>query len=409
MAQIDEFRAARQSGGDVAHAFNRRVLPHVARFRRLQAPDGGVVGDPDAARRALDAVAAGLRDVAHRFPGVRGTGEALTDLSAWRDAGLDRSPDFQATQRHWTPPAPGEPAVFAAPVRTPNSAGPRGYHLEALLLEGIAPRLSPPLAAALGSHRWTCGFASALAASEGYTRGQCAVLFAENVATATIPARQSFAVFLVDRFPRLYAGHTARVCDRLVHPSDRPVTHLASGDLAALRCAWLAVHDTFHNVGDRPHRVNLRSKTRTLDAIADEVKADSAAFLAFRRAGAGDEAVARVMLLDRLLRLALDPRTRTGVDARVGRAFFNVLWREEAIRARGGALRFDWARIAAVLEDVHASIVELESFADDVVYSRQLGRIAGHRLSVVPFSADDPFATVVERRFLESIEFGGTA
>ena len=92
------------------------VAPHVATLQALQDPETGGVLDPEAAERALDALARGVEEVgvAVRVPDAGAAFRA--DVARWRFDGLECTPNFDRSMDALSEPANLEPFFLVAPV-----------------------------------------------------------------------------------------------------------------------------------------------------------------------------------------------------------------------------------------------------------------------------------------------------
>lgn len=348
-----------------------RIVPLVNRVRAAQAADGRIAGDPAWAAAALTALVPEVRAVAGET-GQAGCAEAFgCDLGRWLAAGLDTPPDFVATGRAYRPGPDGAPSLLVAPIVTTNGPAPVGARLECLLIVPEEPAECRAAATALGTSPLGCRYARFVAGSDGYARGNCLVCFSESVAARSPDPGQHFAVFLMNKFHRIFTRQTLPAVRRLFGQADAlfgglrwRAGRLTPAETYAARCVWATGHEHYHQTGPRPLGENLGVKSNWFCGLLEELKVDARVVLAAAR---GDlpfhREVAEFVLFDRMFRYPAHPEATRNFDAGTGVFLFEWLAARRAI-THGRRLRLDLDRCLAALDELAGAVTELERGPD---------------------------------------------
>ena len=135
----------------------------------------------------------------------------------------------------------------------------------------------------------SCRFGRLVTGSAGYTRGNCLVCFSEQVAARKAGSGQNFALFLLNKFHRIFLHETMPEVHRLLGTGDRLFGGhrwlsevLSPAENYAARCACAAAHESFHQAGPRPLRDHLRVKMNWFCGVLEEIKVDAKVIIAAR-------------------------------------------------------------------------------------------------------------------------------
>lgn len=182
--------------GEVTHLDNA-VTPLVHQMQEYQRADGSV--EPrhcDAAAQTLIA----LRDELHRsalFP--KRSREAFDlDLASWQAAGLDSPPQFDASRDAIEGPGDKELAIFAGPTTMPNSDT-RSPLFQLVLIMRDEPDSLDVVRENYPHLESACQTTRVLTGSRQATKGQCVVLFPENIPAASKVSRAEFRLVLYEQ------------------------------------------------------------------------------------------------------------------------------------------------------------------------------------------------------------------
>lgn len=329
----------------------------------LQASDGSV---RPGLRAPAEAVLGCLVDAVTRSPGPVGDylRMSLPDLERWKEAGLDTIPSFDDTIARIGSSRFSEGIGFLGVMRTPNS-GREGYALEAFLGEVVRSPLVDEVLAVFDEVPPLPYMVRTTAGSIGFEQGECLVAFPENFKRSKPVFNQSFAVFIVDRFARLYRSNTLANLP-LVHPAWRPVTaHCGDERLEGLRQAFAALHDREHENGHRPLRRNLTLKSNRFCAVLDEVRVDIRTAEDAGKLGAplGAE-LAELIYLDRVIRLPRVPGASRYPDSVAGMFILSYLVKNGVDLSEVASLD----DIHPVLSDLASRLDAIEALRDDAEY-----------------------------------------
>lgn len=339
--------------GEVAH-LNGQVVPLIHELQGYQREDGSVdprhLADADA---ALSALRAELHASA-LFP-ARSRQALDHDLAAWRAAGLESPPRFDAVRDAIEGPGDKELTLFAGPAFMPNS-GTMGPLFQLVLVMRDEPGALSGVRQAYPHMESACQSTRVLAGSRQATEGQCVVLFPENVPAHSPVIRQKFAWFFMNKHIPTYQWTLDRIRERCGDNLFAEGDPLASPRLDPdgmydTRCCWAHLHEHHHQVGPRPLASNLALKTQPYTGLLEEMKVDCQAVAACLR----DETIPyrwevfEFVLFDRLFRYPTGDDALSNDDAGAGVLLGTWLLRHDVLRDRDGQVR-----LASRAETVHA-------------------------------------------------------
>lgn len=350
------------------------VVPLVHDLQRCQRADGSAEPRHRAAADAtLSALRAALHDSA-LFP-ERSREAFGHDLAAWRGAGLESPPRFDASRDAIEGPGDKELALFAGPAFMPNSDTPDRPLFQLVLimrdepdsLRGVREKY-PHSDSGVQSTR-------VLAGSRQATAGKCVVLFPENIPASSRVTRQKFAWYFMNKHIPVYQWTLARVRERCGENLFAEGDPLASPQLAAenvydARCCWGHLHEHHHQMGPRPLAGNLALKTQRYTGLLEELKVDCQSLLACLR----DPAipfrfeVSEFVLFDRLFRYPCGDDALTNDDAGAGVLLGTWLLRQGAVRQdEGRAQLASRAETTLAVDALVGEILALEEL-DETAY-----------------------------------------
>jgi hypothetical protein len=352
---------------ETAH-LNSKAVPLAHEVQRCQRDDGSV--DPRqhaAAGAALTALRAQLHASALYPDRSR---EALDhDLAAWRAAGLETPPRFDAVRDAIEGPGDKELSLFAGPAFMPNS-GSTGPLFQLVLIRRDEPATLDAVRQAYPHMESACQSTRVLAGTRQATQGQCVVLFPENVPARTPVVRQKFAWFFMNKHIPTYQWTLERIrerCGDSLFAEGEPLAspRLDPDGMYDTRCCWAHLHEHHHQVGPRPLARNLALKTRPYTGLLEEMKVDCQALTACLR----DETipyrreVLEFVLFDRLLRYPCGSDALSNDDAGAGVLLGTWLLRHGAVK--------DQTRLVSREQTVHAidalvaEVLAVEELGDD--------------------------------------------
>jgi Family of unknown function (DUF6421)/Domain of unknown function (DUF4350) len=361
----DGASAARGRDGDVIDdPAWARLRDECNALALLQAADGSLSGDPEQARRHIDAIVPAIESLAPRFEhDAEYLAAAVGDLHAWRDGGFGK-PDFTRSLELFRPELRREDGVehlVFFPMYKQNAS--RETCFEALVI-GVP---WPAWIAALERSRFN---------NEKYvpvelrdsTRGyqsECAVLFPETVSVAGRPVNNFGAIFCDREAARLrrVAGAAVDLL-RLNLPPDaaRMLGSPAMSQQAYI--LWDLIHDRAHSHGDLPFDpFMIRQRAPYWMYSLEELRCDLTAFtqaLELERQGtAFARHVQYAILLDRLLRFPITGSRVRNYDGLGGQLLFAFLHRRGYLHWTDNRLTLEWDRVEEGVSALHAEVQEL--------------------------------------------------
>lgn len=352
------------------------LAPLVNSFRVLQQKDGSVSKDRELAATLLLKI---LDMSGHVYSEISKTDEfhlLQRDVQDWLHKGLDKKPNFRRVAGSLRPPLDGEMFFAVAPVRCPNSYPPHGFFLECALAEADEPKSLKYLRERYNHKKNNpCQSTRLLAASRGFEKGNCIVLFPENVSTFDKVSSQEYAVFFFNKFQKIYTSETLTAAKTLfdLDQQDLFSIKLDGCQTYEARCVWGYLHDYFHHVGVRPLDKNLNVKTNWYAGLLEEIKVDCEAALACLeddRIPYGSS-VYEFIVLDRLCRYPLQVDSLSNFDSGTGLLLMAWLSDQGCFRRTStSALQVRAKSISSALRSLVNRITNIESEPDDDVYLR---------------------------------------
>jgi hypothetical protein len=358
------------------------AVPLVHELQGYQRADGSA--EPRH-RAAADAALSSLRRALHGnalFP-ERSREAFDRDLAAWRAAGLESAPRFDASRDAIEGPGDKELGLFAGPAFMPNSDTPDRPLFQLVLimrdepdsLRGVREKYSH-MDSGVQSTR-------VLAGSRQAVQGKCVVLFPENILASSQVTRQKFAWYFMNKHIPVYQWTLARVRERCGESLFAEGDPLASPRLGAenvydARCCWGHLHEHHHQVGPRPLASNLALKTQRYTGLLEELKVDCQSLLACLRDPAIPfrSEVFEFVLFDRLFRYPCGDDALSNDDAGAGVLLGTWLLRRGAVRPGPGRARLaSRAETMRAVDALVAEILALEEL-DETAYLQAAERFA---------------------------------
>jgi hypothetical protein len=347
-------------------------LPIVHELQRYQRADGSI--EPrhcDGATAALSALSGELGSSA-LFP--ERSREAFDhDVAAWRAAGLESPPQFDASRDAIEGPDNKELAMFAGPAFMPNSDT-REPLFQLVLVMRDEPDSLHGVREKYPHTESACQSTRVLTGSRQAMQGQCVVLFPENIPASSKVTRQNFAWFFMNKHIPTYQWTLAQIRERCGSNLFAEGDPLASPALDAegmydTRCCWAHLHEHHHNVGPRPLASNLALKTQRYAGLLDELKVDCQTMQACLRDAAIPYRweVLEFVLFDRLFRYPCAIDALRNGDAGAGVLLGTWLLRHGVLTASNGraqlASRAETVRAVDALVDQLLALDELDEAA----------------------------------------------
>jgi hypothetical protein len=330
----------------------------------LQAPDGSLSGDADAARARLDRIIPALGRLGQRFPHQAEYLDAtISDLGAWADGGYGK-PDFTRSLEAFRPELQREHGIehlVLFPMYKQN--GSRDTCFEALLIR--VPW--PDWIAKLERTRYDNPKFVPVELIDG-TRGydsECAVLFPETVSVAGRPINNFGAIFCDREAARLrrIAGAAADLLALNLPPDAARL--LASPALSQeAYILWDLIHDRTHSHGDLPFDpFMIRQRAPYWMYALEELRCDLTAFTQALELEAGGVGFARhvqyAILLDRLLRFPITGERVRNYDGLGGQLLFAYLHRHGYLHWTDNQLTIEWERVDQGISRLHSELQQL--------------------------------------------------
>jgi hypothetical protein len=336
---------------------------------RLQAPDGSLDGDPDAARGHREKIIKSIEALSPRFPH---DGEYLSavieDLRAW-DFGR---PDFTRALELFRPElqrADGIEHLVVFPMYKQN--GSRDTCFEALIIRVPWPDWIAELERRqFDNPKYVA--VELIDATAGYD-SDCAVLFPETVSTGdpTHPHRpnrpvSNFGAIFCDRESerlRRVAGEAADLL-RLNLPPDAACMLASPGISQQAYILWDLIHDRNHSHGDLPFDpFMIRQRAPYWMYSLEELRCDLTTFGQAVQLEAEGVSFARyvqyAILLDRLLRFPITGSRMRNYDGLGGQLLFAYLHRHGYLHWTDNQLTIEWDRVADGVAALRNDVEEL--------------------------------------------------
>ncbi len=349
----------------------------VAKFQRLQRPDGSVGRErAPQAEPLLRQIQSLARPLYLATQGPRASESFDQDLEAWVAMGLHTPPGFDQLRDALRPPGQGEAMFALMPVLATNGPQPRGHFLEYFLAVRNDPPECDQAAQSFPHPRNKCQAVQLLQASRGFEEGNCLVFFPENIRTQAITCTQKYALFFFSKFHSIFHGQTMPLARKafgarglLTSDTRWHSEQLTAEDTYRARSLWGYLHDYFHHQGPRPLDTHLPLKCRWSSGLLEEIKVDAQVVLACLDARVAFAPILmEFVLLERLLRYPSEPDALRTFDAASGVLLWAYLAREGALRPRGDHFTIDARALRKALGLLVTRIETLECEADDEQY-----------------------------------------
>ncbi len=373
-----------------------RIVPLVHEVQHYQRADGSVEPRHRAvADQALSALRSELFDNA-LFP--ESSRDAFDqDLTAWRSAGLESVPCFGASRDAIEGPADKALALFAGPAFMPNSDTRAPLFQLVLVMRDEPDSLSsvrehyPHPESAVQATRVLTG-------SRQAARGQCVVLFPENILASTRVTRQNFAWFFMNKHIPTYQWTLSQLhlrCGDSLFAQGDPLAspRLDAEGMYDTRCCWAYLHEHHHQQGPRPLALHLALKAQWYTGLLEELKVDCQSLqlclrdpdLPYRRE------VFEFVLFDRLFRYPTAGDALCNSDAGAGVLLGTWLLRNGVLRpGQSGTQLTSREETGLAVDALVNEILAAEALGDDA-YAEAARSFA---LSVLdpPVRAEDRYA-----------------
>jgi hypothetical protein len=352
--------AAREAGAERDPAWTR-LRDETNALAMLQAPDGSLAGDPDAARGHVGRMVEAIEALKPRFPHDDEYLRAVVaDLRGW-DFG---KPDFTRALAEFRPElmrTDGLEHLVVFPMYKQN--GSRDTCFEALIIRVPWPD-------------WIAGLervrydnpkfvpVELIDATRGY-ESECAVLFPETVSVAGRPVSNFGAIFSdreAERLRRL-AGEAADLL-RLNLPPDAACMLASPAISQQAYILWDLIHDRAHSHGDLPFDpFMIRQRAPYWMYSLEELRCDLTAFgqaVELEQEGVSfARYVQYSILLDRLLRFPITGARVRNYDGLGGQLLFAYLHRHGYLHWTDNQLTIQWERVAEGVASLREEVEEL--------------------------------------------------
>ena len=341
-----------------------RLRDETNALARLQAPDGSLAGDADAARAHVERMAEAIEELKPRFPhDEKYLTAAVEDLRAW-DFGGGGRPDFSRALEAFRPELArtnGIEHLVLFPMYKQN--GSRDTCFEALIVNVPWPDWIAELERTRYDNPKYVPV-ELVDATRGYD-SECAVLFPETVSVAARPVSNFGAIFCDREAARLrrLAGAAADLL-RLNLPPDAACMLASPGMSQQAYILWDLIHDRAHSHGDLPFDpFMIRQRAPYWMYSLEELRCDLTAFgQAVELEGEG-VAFARyvqyAILLDRLLRFPITGSRVRNYDGLGGQLLFAFLHRNRYLHWTDNQLTIEWERVTEGVAALRNEVEEL--------------------------------------------------
>jgi hypothetical protein len=239
------------------------------------------------------------------------------------------------------------------------------------------------------THPWDAVAIEVLQATAGFDNQRFVALFVEELAGVEahmVPDSKAF--FFIDRFVDRFMNRTVPIVEKHLTKNSLPaIAHINRHEATDYAHAWTFLHEKAHREGHMPIPEYLESKTKRSSAGLEELRADLVVIHSAAVNGVTAAALPRFVqfvLAERLLRYGFDQPAHQDFDARSSNILLQHLLQTEAASIQNAQLAIDSKRLIASLEQLLASINELEEFAvfcSDQEQKALLNNFARSRLS----------------------------
>ncbi len=327
----------------------------------LQAPDGSLTGDPDAARGHVERMITAIEELAPSFPRDAAYLSAVVeDLRAW-DLG---KPDFTASLELFRPElqrADGVEHLVVFPMYKQNAS--RDTCFEALIVRVPWPEWIAELERSRFDNPKFVPV-ELLDATRGYD-SECAVLFPETVSVAGRPVSHFGAIFCDREAARLrrVAGGAVDLL-RLNLPPDAACMLASPAISQQAYILWDLIHDRAHSHGDLPFDpFMIRQRAPYWMYSLEELRCDLTAFgqaVELEHEGVSfARYVQYAILLDRLLRFPITGERVRNYDGLGGQLLFAYLHRHGYLHWTDNQLTIEWDRVGDGVAALRHEVEEL--------------------------------------------------
>lgn len=327
----------------------------------LQAPDGSLSGDADAARGHVGRMVEAIEALAPRFEhDAEYLAAVVEDLRAW-DFG---KPDFTRSLDVFRPElqrVDGTLHLVVFPMYKQN--GSRDTCFEALLVRVPWPEWIAELERSRYDNPKFVPV-ELIDSTAGY-RSECATLFPETVSVAGRPVSNFGAIFCDREAARLrrVAGQAADLL-RLNLPPDAARMLESPGMSQQAYILWDLIHDRAHSHGDLPFDpFMIRQRAPYWMYSLEELRCDLTTFdqaAALEREGvAFARYVQYAILLDRLLRFPITGARVRNYDGLGGQLLFAHLHRHGYLHWTDNQLTVEWERVGKGVAGLRREVEEL--------------------------------------------------
>jgi hypothetical protein len=288
---------------------------------------------------------------------------------------------------------PPDHNLLVARMTVPGGPWPGHFGLEAIVFDAFRAGFPAWFPATVSAH--SVDFADVIVASNGFMRGQGAVLFPELLALRGRLEHQSFGVVFLDKLTSLYSS---RVVPALADLVAGPVA--GADDPRTVRQIAFLAHEWGHLSGPIPYEQTVRARRRRLIAVISELYADLAGLAMLVEVGttmAGE--AANVVILDRIVREAWLPRAHSQVDSVTARQLLVLLrdTRYAEMTSNGVTLSLERAAERLAHEMHTVGQIDMACAHGDVEPARHYLLGYGWRLDDTGYHVelDDPFSQLL--------------
>ena len=363
-------RAERNGHGPEHEPAWARLRDETNALALLQAPDGSLAGDPDAARGHVEAMASAIEELAPRFPhDAEYLSAAIEELRAW-DFG---KPDFTRSLELFRPElsrTDGIEHLVLFPMYKQN--GSRDTCFEALIIRVPWPDWIAELERTRYDNPKFVPV-ELVDATRGYD-SECAVLFPETVSTGDPAAHPHRPIRPVSNFGAIFCDREAARLRRLAGaaadllrlnlPPDAACMLASPGMSQQAYILWDLIHDRAHSHGDLPFDpFMIRQRAPYWMYSLEELRCDLTAFgqaVELEREGVSfARYVQYSILLDRLLRFPITGARIRNYDGLGGQLLFSYLHRNGYLHWTDNQLTIEWERVADGVASLRHEVEEL--------------------------------------------------
>ncbi len=330
----------------------------------LQAPDGSLDGDRDAAAGQVEKIVEALERLAPRLPRqAEYLDAAIGDLRAWGADGFGK-PDFTRALEAFHPERQredGAEQLVFFPMYKQN--GSRDTCFEALIIRVPWPNWIAELERTRYDNAKFVPV-ELIDSTRGY-ESECATLFPETFSVADRPVNNFGAIFCDREAARLRrVGGAAADLLRLNLPPDA-ARMLASAEISQQAyILWDLIHDRTHSHGDLPFDpFMIRQRAPYWMYALEELRCDLTTFMQAVELERGGVAFARhvqyAILLDRLLRFPITGERKRNYDGLGGQLLFAYLHRHGHLHWTDNRLTIEWGTVTDGVKALHGEVGEL--------------------------------------------------